>query len=68
MPTIPTGVSHLLITACIKAVWDQTVLIHPLKHYVDSSVLQEVVYCSYNGKKKAINKGRQTIITIKVSF
>jgi len=30
---------------------------------VDGIVLQEVVYCSYDGKKKAI-KGRKTIITL----
>jgi len=32
---------------------------------MDSILLQEVVYYSYNGKKKAINKEKQTIITLK---
>jgi len=47
-------------SVCPKAVLEQTVLLHPLKHYVDSVVLQEVVYCSYNGKKRAIHIGKQT--------
>ena len=52
-------------SVCIKAVLEQTVLLHPLKHYLDNIALQEVVYCYHNGEKKTINKGRQTIITIK---
>jgi len=52
---------YLSVFKCIKAV-----LLHLLKHYVDSVVLQEVVYYSYNGKKKANN--RQTIITLKSLF
>jgi len=32
---------------------------------MDSIALQEVAYCSYNGKKNAIKKGRWTIITLK---
>jgi hypothetical protein len=47
-------------SVCIKAVLEQTVLLHPLKHYLDNIVLQEVVYCYHNGEKKAITKGRQT--------
>ena len=39
---------------------EQTVLLHPLKHYLDNIALHEVVYCYHNGEKKAINKGRQT--------
>ena len=44
---------------------EQTVLLHPLKHNLDNIALQEVVYCYHNGEKKTINKGRQTIITLK---
>ena len=63
MQTIPTGVLTFvdeLQTLCIKAVLEQTVLLHPLKHYLDNIALQEVVYCFHNGEKKTINKGRQT--------
>ena len=64
MQTIPTGVPTFLISykpsVCIKAVLEQTVLLHPLKHYLDNIALQEVVYCYHNGEKKTINKGRQT--------
>ena len=50
----------------IKAVLEQTVLLHPLKHYLDKIALQEVVYCYHNGKKKTIKKeDRQIIITLK---
>uniref|UniRef100_A0A8C4N481 3-hydroxyanthranilate 3,4-dioxygenase n=1 Tax=Eptatretus burgeri TaxID=7764 RepID=A0A8C4N481_EPTBU len=53
-------------SVCIKAVVEQTVLLHPLKHYLDNIALQEVVYCYHNREKKTINKGRrQTIITLK---
>ena len=56
-------------SVCIKALLEQTVLLHPLKHYLDNIALQEVVYCYHNGEKKTINKGRQTdrqtIITLK---
>ena len=47
-------------SVCTKAVLEQTVLFHPLKHYLDNIVLQEVVYCYHNGEKKIINKRRQT--------
>ena len=47
-------------SVCIKAVLEQTVLLHPLKHYLDNIALQEVVYCYRNGEKKTINKERQT--------
>ena len=63
MQTIPTGVPTFvdeLQTLRIKAVLEQTVLVHPLKHYLDNIALQEVVYCYHNGKKKTIYKGRQT--------
>ena len=64
MQTIPTDVPTLLIGykpfVCIKAVLEQTVLLHPLKKYLDNIALQEVVYCYHNGEKKTINKGRQT--------
>ena len=64
MQTIRTGVPNLLISykpsVCVKAVLEQTVLLHPLKHYLDNIALQEVVYCDHNGEKKTSNKGRQT--------
>ena len=45
MQTIPTGVPTFLISykpsVCIKAVLEQTVLLHPLKHYLDNTSLQE---------------------------
>ena len=53
-------------SVCVKAVLEQTVLLHPLKHYLDNIVLQEVVYCYHNGEKRQITKkDRQTIITLK---
>ena len=67
MQTIPTGVPTFvdeLQTLCLYrnplSVLQQTVLLHPLKHYLDNIALQEVVYCYHNGEKKTINKGRQT--------
>uniref|UniRef100_Q7M3L8 Orf within vasotocin gene (Tes1 element) n=1 Tax=Eptatretus stoutii TaxID=7765 RepID=Q7M3L8_EPTST len=57
-------VSQLLLisykpSVCKKAVLEQIVLLHPLKHYLDNIALQEVVYCYHNGEKNTINKGRQ---------
>ena len=52
-------------SVCVKAVLEQTVLLHPLKHYLDNIALQEVVYCYHNGEKKTITKEDiQTIITL----
>ena len=56
----PTGVPTYKPSVCVKTVLEQTVLLHPLKHYLDNIALQEVVYCYHNGEKKTINKGRQT--------
>ena len=42
----------------LKTGLEQTVLVHPLKHYMDNIALQEVVYYYHNGEKKTINKGR----------
>ena len=54
-------------SVCIKAVLEQTVLLHPLKNYFDNIALQEVVYCYHNGEKKKLltKEDRQTIITLK---
>ena len=63
MPTILTSVPtfvDLLQTLCKYKVLEQTLLLHPLKHYLDNIALQEVVYYYHDGEKKTINKGRQT--------
>ena len=58
---IPTGVPTFLIcnkpSVCMKAFLEQTVLLYPLKHYLDNIALQEVVYCYHSA---IINKGTQT--------
>lgn len=43
----------------LKAMLEQTVLLHPTKHCLDNIALQEV-HCCHIGKKKANNKGRET--------
>ena len=54
------GRSAPAFLAARKAVLEQTVLLHTLKHYLDNIALQEVVYCYHYSEKKTINKGRQT--------
>ena len=69
MQTIPSVFLTFLIrykpSVCIKAVLEQTVLRHPLKHYLDNIALQEVICCYHNGEKKTTKEDRQTIITLK---
>ena len=57
---VPTFADWLQPSFCIKTVLEQTVLLQPLKHYLDNIALQKVLYCYHNGEKKTINKGRQT--------
>lgn len=54
--------SWLLTTpsVCIKAVLEHTVVPYPCEHHLNSIVLQKVVCYHKNGKKKAINNGRET--------
>lgn len=47
-------------SVCIKAVLEHTVAPYPGEHQLNSIILQKVVCCYKNGKKKAINNGRGT--------
>ena len=49
-------------SVCIKALLEQTVLLHPLKHYLDNIALQVVVMAR---KRQLTKEDRQTILTLK---